>query len=137
MSRQVGVIRLKVVAGILVDRAGNVLLAERTDDGPFRGLWEFPGGKIDEGESSQDALGRELAEEIGVELLESAHFLSVDHDYDDRCVSIEFYLVSKWRYSPAGQEGQQLNWVHTDELNAKEMLPADLSVVETLQRRRG
>ena len=123
-----------VAAGILRDAAGRVLITERLCDGPFDGLWEFPGGKIVPGESAEQALARELAEELGVELQRSRHFMSLDHRYPDRSVSIHFFIVSDWHNEPAGREGQRLRWVDTADLDAGELLPADLPVVTALRR---
>ena len=135
VSRQTELRKLNVVAGILRDTAGRVLISERTEDGPFQGLWEFPGGKIGDGEAPVDALSRELAEEIGVELEEFRAFMSLTHEYPDRHVSIEFFLVEKWRNEPAGLEGQDLKWVPTQDLGRENLLPADLPVVAALADR--
>ena len=135
MSRPPELTRLDVVAGILEDTAGRVLITERVDDGPFHGLWEFPGGKIRQGESPSGALVRELGEEIGVEPLESTHFISLRHDYPDRSVSIDFYLVARWQHEPQGLEGQALNWVAVPDLDTTILLPANKPVVEALQLR--
>jgi len=134
VPRQVDLKRLKVVAGILRDASGRILITERVDDGPFHGLWEFPGGKIGAGETREAALARELAEEIGVQPLVSEHFMSLQHDYPDRLVSIDFFLITKWQNEPAGLEGQELKWVSADALEAENLLPADLPVVECLKR---
>ncbi len=134
MSRQAVVERFEVVAGILLDGDGRVLITERVDDGPVHGLWEFPGGKIDPDESSEAALARELIEEIGVEPLSPTHFMSLEHSYPDRHVSIDFFLVETWLNEPAGLEGQAMKWVHCMHLEAESLLPADLPVVEALQR---
>ncbi len=125
--------RLHVVAGILRDTSGRVLITERVDDGPFHGLWEFPGGKIRPAEAAQSALYRELREEIGVEPLSSEFFMRLSHEYPDRHVSIEFHLVHEWRHDPAGLEGQAIRWVPSDDLDAAELLPADVPVVEALK----
>ena len=134
MSRQVKLKRLEVVAGILRDASGRVLITERVDDGPFQGLWEFPGGKIGVEETREAALARELIEEIGVLPLVSEHFMSLQHDYPDRHVSIDFFLVTHWQNEPTGLEGQELKWVSADALDAENLLPADLPVVEGLKR---
>jgi 8-oxo-dGTP diphosphatase len=110
------------------------LITERVDDGPFHGLWEFPGGKIGAEETPEAALMRELSEEIGVQPLVSEHFMSLQHDYPDRLVSIDFFLVTKWQNKPTGLEGQELKWVSADALDAENLLPADLPVVEGLKR---
>ncbi len=125
----------EVAAGILCDSRGRILIAERLDDGPFQGLWEFPGGKIAPGETAERALSRELAEELGIEVTESSSFMSLRHEYDDRIVSIEFFLVSSWNSDPIGREGQELRWVPSEFLDANELLPADVPVVEALQQR--
>ena len=119
----------------LRDNAGRVLISQRIENGPFYGLWEFPGGKIGAGESPEDALARELAEEIGVELEEVREFMSLKHEYPDRHVSIEFFLVEKWRNEPAGLEGQGLKWVRAEDLPGENLLPADLPVIEALADR--
>ena len=122
-----------VAAGILCDDAGRILIAERLGDGPFQGLWEFPGGKIAPGESAPQALSRELAEELGIEVTECASFMNLRHEYDDRVVTIEFFIVSSWNSEPVGREGQALRWVRREKLDAAELLPADVPVVEALQ----
>lgn len=124
-----------VAAGVLCDPAGRVLIAERLDDGPFRGLWEFPGGKIAAGETSAEALARELAEELGIEVITCSSFMNLRHEYDDRVVSIEFFIVSEWNSDPVGREGQELRWVPTNSLNAGELLPANMPVVAALKQR--
>lgn len=124
-----------VAAGILSDPAGRVLIAERIGGGPFHGLWEFPGGKIAEGESPAQALSRELAEELGIEVTACTSFMSLRHEYDDRVVSIEFFIVSEWNSDPVGREGQELRWVPTNSLNAGELLPANMPVVAALKQR--
>jgi len=124
-----------VAAGILCDAHGRVLIAERRGGGPFDGLWEFPGGKIRQDETPNQALARELAEELGIEVTASSAFMSLRHEYDDRVVTIEFFIVSEWKSDPVGREGQELRWVPTDLLNAEELLPADVPVVAALQQR--
>ena len=122
-----------VAAGILCDQAGRVLIAERLGGGPFQGLWEFPGGKIAPGETAPQALSRELAEELGIEVTECASFMNLRHEYDDRIVTIEFFIVSDWNSEPVGREGQTLRWVPREQLDAEQLLPADVPVVEALQ----
>ena len=127
-------VHFDVAAGILCDAEGRVLIAERLGGGPFQGLWEFPGGKIVDGESAAEALSRELAEELGIEITRCASFMNLRHEYDDRIVTIEFFLVSDWASEPVGREGQALRWVPREQLDANELLPADIPVIEALQR---
>ena len=99
-------------------------------------LWEFPGGKIEVGESADAALIRELAEELGVAVRDSTYFQSLEHDYPDLLVSIDFFIVSRWDGTPTGREGQQLRWVNEGELEAGMLLPADAPVIAALAARR-
>ena len=110
-----------------------MLLAERLRDHPFAGLWEFPGGKIDAGESAEAALRRELFEELAVEIVACEPFLTVEHDYPDRCVEIEFFRVTEWRNEPRPLLGQRLRWVPAAALLADELLPANVAVVDALK----
>ena len=123
-----------VAAGILCDAAGRILIAERLGGGAFNGLWEFPGGKIGADETSLQALSRELAEELGIEVTACASFMNLRHEYHDRIVTIEFFIVSEWNSDPVGREGQALRWVPRESLDAEELLPADVPVVEALQK---
>ena len=123
-----------VAAGILCDSAGRVLIAERVGGGVFDGLCEFPGGKIAADETSMQALSRELAEELGIEVTACASFMNLHHEYDDRIVTIEFFIVSEWNSDPVGREGQALRWVPRESLDVEELLPADVPVVEALQK---
>ena len=126
--------RLRVAAGILRDTYGRVLIAERVGGGPFQGMWEFPGGKIGDGESPEQALERELSEELGIELGAIKRFMHIEHDYADRSVAIDFFLVLSWVNEPRGIEGQQLRWVETQLLAEHNLLPADVPVIEALQQ---
>ncbi|MBT8094239.1 MAG: 8-oxo-dGTP diphosphatase MutT [Gammaproteobacteria bacterium] len=123
-----------VAAGILCDTRGRVLIAERLGGGPFHGLWEFPGGKIGDDETPVQALSRELAEELGIEVTTCASFMNLRHEYDDRVVTIEFFIVIDWLSEPVGREGQELRWVPREQLDADELLPADVPVVEALRQ---
>jgi 8-oxo-dGTP diphosphatase len=123
-----------VAAGILCDASGRVLIAERLGDGPFHGMWEFPGGKIALDETPVEALSRELAEELGIEVTVCASFMNLRHEYDDYVVAIEFFIVSDWNSEPIGREGQALRWVPRDRLDADELLPADVPIVKALRQ---
>jgi 8-oxo-dGTP diphosphatase len=121
-----------VAAGILRDAEGRILITERRCKGPFDGLWEFPGGKIDNGESPAAALRRELAEELGIEITNVQPYMDLHHEYPDRIVDLEFFLVTDWQGEPRGLESQGLRWVRPSELNVDELLPADAPVIAAL-----
>jgi 8-oxo-dGTP diphosphatase len=132
VSRQTDLI-LQVAAGILRNAAGEILITERIENGPFQGLWEFPGGKIAADETAQMALCRELREELGIDVLAQEHFQSITHTYADRTVELDFFFVNQWRGEPAGQEGQRLRWVDVARLDAAELLPADAPLIDALR----
>ena len=121
-----------VAAGILRDSANRILITERLCDGPFNGLWEFPGGKIDAGETALQALQRELGEELGIDVTAALPFMNLHHDYPDRIVDLEFFLVTEWRGEPKGLEGQGVRWVELAALDTDVLLPADAPIVEAL-----
>ncbi|MDH3339289.1 MAG: 8-oxo-dGTP diphosphatase MutT [Gammaproteobacteria bacterium] len=121
-----------VAAGILRDAKGRILITQRLCDGPFNGLWEFPGGKIGNGEDPTEALKRELAEELGIEVTASTPFMDLLHEYPDRTVDLQFFLVTAWQGHPTGLEGQGVLWLAPGDLNPDALLPADAPVVEAL-----
>lgn len=124
---------LHVAAGVLRDLAGRVLITERLCDGPYNGLWEFPGGKIRDGESPLAALCRELLEELGIEAVSLEPFMNLSHSYPDRSVALEFFFVNEWVGEPAGLEGQRIRWVAVADLDVDELLPADAPLIAALR----
>jgi 8-oxo-dGTP diphosphatase len=122
-----------VAAGILRNTGGQVLITERIEAGPYRDLWEFPGGKIHAGETALVALKRELLEEIGIKATTVEPFMNLTHEYPDRTVELEFFDVTEWSGVPTGLEGQQIRWVNISDLRANELLPADIAVIKELQ----
>ncbi|HEY5020074.1 MAG TPA: 8-oxo-dGTP diphosphatase MutT [Steroidobacteraceae bacterium] len=125
---------VQVVAAALYDGEGRVLIAERPPGKHLAGRWEFPGGKIDAGETERQALARELAEELGVVLGSGHPLLHVAHDYDDRRVEISLWLVEHFTGEPCGLDGQNLKWVFPEQLHAHDMLAADVPFIAALQR---
>ena len=124
-----------VVAVALIDRDGRVLLARRPTGKPMAGLWEFPGGKIRDGESPEAALVRELAEELGLDTAESclAPLTFASHRYADFHLLMPLYVCRVWKGSPRAREGQVLKWVAPDRLKDYPMPPADAPLIPVLQ----
>jgi len=131
-----GIVRptIHVVAAALYDSAGRVLIAERPRGKHLSGRWEFPGGKIDAGETETQALTRELAEELGVAFGAGHPLLHVSHDYDDRRVEISLWVVDDFSGEPQGLDGQLLKWVSPAKLQDEDMLAADVPFIDALQR---
>jgi 8-oxo-dGTP diphosphatase len=124
---------VRVVAAVLRDERGRVLIAQRPAGKHMAGYWEFPGGKIAPGESSEQALKRELAEELGVSLQRCHPLLQLRHDYADRVVELEVFAVDDYAGQPSGLEAQVLKWVAAAELGGQALLPADRPIVEALE----
>jgi len=114
-----------VVAGILRDERGRLLLARRPAGKHLAGLWEFPGGKLDGGENAAAALKRELNEELGIEVTSCRPWMRLSHDYPDRTVRLVLREVAEWRGRPRGREGQELAWLSAAELGRRAMPAAD------------
>src|SRR5689334_509052 len=102
--------RLHVVAGVLVDGADRVLLAQRPAHKDLAGSWEFPGGKCEPGETAADALRRELHEELGIELDAIEPLIAVPWDYGNKPFVLDVQRVRDYRGAPHGREGQALRW---------------------------
>ncbi len=116
-----------VVACALVDADNRVLIAKRPSGRHMAGLWEFPGGKIEPGERPEDALIRELAEELGIDVTESclAPLTFASHGYDDFHLLMPLYVCRQWDGEVEAREGQELAWVRSNRLSGYDMPPAD------------
>lgn len=125
---------VRVVAGVICDARGRILLAQRTGASDLAGLWEFPGGKIDPGESPEAALIRELDEELGIQAEVGEALITVPQLYPDKRLTLDVRHVTRWRGSARGREGQALLWVPPRKLASYRMPPADRPVVAALQQ---
>jgi 8-oxo-dGTP diphosphatase len=116
-----------VVAAALVDADGRVLLAQRPEGKSMAGLWEFPGGKVEAGETPEDALVRELREELSIDVKPAcmAPFTFASHAYETFHLLMPLYVVRNWVGDPVSRERQQLAWVRANRLGDYPMPPAD------------
>ena len=121
-----------VVAGVITDTRGRILLARRAPGRELAGLWEFPGGKVEPGESPEAALARELEEELGIGIDVGAPLMTVPHLAPSRHLRLDVRRVAAWRGSAKGREGQALAWVQPEKLPRYDMPAPDRPVVAAL-----
>ena len=138
MTGAAGMAALKTIlvsAVALIDVDGRVLLAQRPEGKPMAGLWEFPGGKVEPGETPEAALIRELHEELGIDTWASclAPLTFASHGYDDFHLLMPLFACRKWEGMPQAREGQVLKWVRARDLRAYPMPPADLPLIPILR----
>lgn len=132
-----GKVRLVLVAACaLIDPEGRVLMAQRPEGKELAGLWEFPGGKVEDGERPEDALVRELREELGIDVSAGAlePFAFASHAYERFHLLMPLYLCRFWTGEVRPMEGQRIQWSALAGLNSLPMPPADVPLVAALQR---
>jgi len=120
---------LHVAVGVIKDRDGRILISLRHDNAHQGGLWEFPGGKIEPGESVEQALARELKEELGVSVLEIAPLIKVEHEYVDLKVLLDVWLVTRFSGEPVGCEGQEIQWANPENLTDYSFPEANAAII--------
>jgi 8-oxo-dGTP diphosphatase len=123
-----------VVACAILDADGRVLVTQRPEGKAMAGLWEFPGGKMEDGERPEEALIRELKEELGIEVQEAclAPLTFASHAYPDFSLLMPLYVCRRWAGVPEGREGQVLKWVRPPRLRDFPMPPADEPLIPAL-----
>lgn len=124
-----------VAVGLMLRQDGAFLMASRPQGKPYAGYWEFPGGKLEAGESLQHALAREFEEELGVRVREAQFWKSLRVDYPHALVDLQFCRITAWDGEPLGLEGQQLSW-QTLPVTVGPVLPGALPVLEWLAEER-
>lgn len=124
-----------VAACALIDPDGRVLIAQRPTGKAMAGLWEFPGGKVEDGERPEQTLIRELSEELGIEVEEPclAPFTFASHSYPDFHLLMPLYLCRRWQGTPVAREHQALKWVRPKDLTQYKMPAADLPLIPMLR----
>lgn len=128
--------RVSIAAGIIVNSAQDqVFITRRHDQAHQGGKWEFPGGKIEGSETPKRALLRELKEEVGIDATEVSPFISLDFDFTDKALSLDFFLVCRFDGEPAGCEGQEGVWAPIAELDNYTFPDANDAVLEKIHAR--
>ena len=124
--------RVHVAAAVIRRADGHILLAKRADQQHQGGLWEFPGGKVEAGETVPQALNRELQEEVAISVSQSSPLMQLEYAYPEKTVLLDIWLVTEFSGEPHGREGQPLRWVAIDELSSIEFPDANQPIVERL-----
>lgn len=123
---------LRIAAGVIRNAEGEIFIAQRPLKSHMGGYWEFPGGKLEAGESPEQALVRELEEELGIVAVPGKLLQTAEHEFPDRLITIYFFLVEEWQNAPYGREGQPSRWVKQTALIAEEFPPVNRGIVALL-----
>ena len=131
---------IRVAVAVIINQNEEILIAKRSKDQHQGNKWEFPGGKVESNETSQDALRREISEELGIEIQPASELITITHEYieDDpnksKTVILEVFNVRKWQGEPRGVEGQPIRWVTKAELDNYEFPAANAEIVSKVKR---
>lgn len=125
---------LFIAAGVIRNPEGEIFIAQRPAGSHMSGYWEFPGGKLEEGESPEQALVRELDEELGIIATPGERLQTAEHEFPECLITIYFFLVEEWQNTPYGREGQASRWVKQQDLIADEFPPANRGIVALLTK---
>ncbi|AYM85459.1 MULTISPECIES: 8-oxo-dGTP diphosphatase MutT [Pseudoalteromonas] len=125
---------VNVAVGV-IKKNNAIFICKRADEQHQGGLWEFPGGKVEAGESVFAALKRELSEEVGITIHSSSQLMVIEHDYGDKCVKLDIHVVSNFSGEAHGAEGQPSEWVAINELSNYEFPAANAEIIEKIQAR--
>jgi len=128
---------IRVAVGVIINKNNQVLIAKRGSHQHQGNKWEFPGGKVEKGETSQQALKRELKEELGIEIQSEKHLIDITHKYQEgeshKTVVLEVYEVTDWLGEAKGREGQPLRWVEKSALNQYQFPAANVEILSILE----
>lgn len=123
---------IAVAVAVIQDESGRVLLSQRQSHQDFADCWEFPGGKVEPGESALQALQREMQEELGLVLMSAQPLIEIPWHYAHKSVCLQCFCVTQWQGNAHGMEGQQLKWVDLAELSKLSMPEANAAIVPAL-----
>lgn len=123
---------VQVAAGIIRNEFGQIYLTQRLEGQDFAQALEFPGGKVDQNETPEQALARELEEEIGIHVLSALLFERFSFEYPTKIIQFHFYLVEQWVGEPFGREGQTGFWLEQQQLDAGQFPPANAKLIQRL-----
>ena len=124
---------IHVAVGLVLDN-DRIFVAQRDQNAHQGGLWEFPGGKVDAGETVEAALSRELNEELGIFVDYAEPVMQIKHDYTDKIVLLDVWQIARYRGEPSGCEGQPVKWLAINQLLAEQFPAANQAIVDWLVR---
>ena len=124
---------LHVVAGVIYNSENKVLITCRPEHVHQGGLWEFPGGKVEQGETALEALNRELHEEIDITVQQARPLIRITHAYPDKTILLDIWQIEKWQGKPYGCEGQEMAWCSLNDLKNKQFPVADIPIIKAIQ----
>jgi 8-oxo-dGTP diphosphatase len=127
--------RVHVAVGVISDGRDNILVSRRPEHVHQGGLWEFPGGKVEPGETVQQALHRELLEELAIEVRSCEPLLTISHDYADKSVLLDVWWINTFEGEPHGREGQPLRWVAGNELRGLDFPQANDAILAAVEQK--
>jgi 8-oxo-dGTP diphosphatase len=126
--------RLHIAVGIVRDSDNRFLVSQRPDGGWHSGKWEFPGGKVEVGETVFATLKRELAEELAIDVTKATPLTQLHFDYPQRHVYLDVWVVDSYAGQAVSNEGQRLRWVELNQLKKIDLLEANYAILELLER---
>jgi 8-oxo-dGTP diphosphatase len=126
---------IAVAVGVVINDQQEVLIALRSTAQEQGGLWEFPGGKIEAGESDMQGLVRELAEEVGIKVITAEALTNIKHNYGDKSVDLRFILVPEFCGDAVGKEGQEIKWVSMNDLSQYSFPAANQLIIPWLMKK--
>ncbi len=121
-----------VAVGVILDNDGNILIAKRPQQTHQGGLWEFPGGKVEQGETLFEALKRELLEEVAINIIATEPLIKISHDYGDKVVLLDVHKVIEFSDEPHGNEGQPILWISPKDLHQYEFPAANRPIITAI-----
>ncbi|WP_153913814.1 8-oxo-dGTP diphosphatase MutT [Shewanella sp. TC10] len=126
--------RIHVAVGIIINTEQQILLAKRPEHLHQGGKWEFPGGKVEKGETVTQALIRELKEEVNLDVASTEAFMDISHNYPDKHVLLDIHLVKQFKGAGQGLEGQKVQWVNSEELELFDFPEANLPILDKIRQ---
>ncbi|MFK7974943.1 MAG: 8-oxo-dGTP diphosphatase MutT [Halioglobus sp.] len=134
LSTEPDAVVVHVAVGVILDEQSRVLISRRAANAHQGNLWEFPGGKVEPGETVVEALSRELQEELGIAVVNCVPLLVIEHDYSDKAVRLDVHVVDQFENTAQGLEGQPLSWVLAEDLAGYDFPAANVPIIEAVMR---